>query len=58
MKTASWVIVSLETGKPVMETFSLKTARRVNTEKYRVVPILEWLVDLNRRIREGGEASV
>lgn len=46
-KTASWVIVSLETGKAIFETFEEKTAKRINLKKYKVVPILEYLQSLN-----------
>ena len=51
--TTSWVIVSRETGAAVFETFYRSTADKVNTAKYAVVPIGEYLVDLNRRIKEG-----
>ena len=47
---ASWVIVDKNTGKPVMETFERKTAEAVNTERYRAVPILDHLRNLNREI--------
>lgn len=47
MKTASWVIVSKETGKAVMETFNQKLAEHVNTDKYQAIPILKYLVSLN-----------
>ncbi len=49
--TASWVIVSKATGKPVMETFKRSTMERVNTERYRVVPIMEWLQEFNRSVK-------
>ena len=51
-QSASWVVVEIATGKAIFETFSLKTANRVNMNKYRVVPILEYLVTLNRQIKE------
>lgn len=44
--SASWVIVSKATGKAVLETFSSDVAQAINLEKYRVVPILDWLVSL------------
>jgi hypothetical protein len=49
MKTASWVIVSRQTGKAVLETFSEELAMAVNLHRYQVVPILEWLQSLNRK---------
>ena len=46
-KPASWVIVELATGKPVAETFLEKVALAINTERYKAVPILDWLAGLN-----------
>ena len=51
--TTSWVITNKATGEVIMETFSEKTAKAVNTEKYVVTPILEHLVGLSRSIKEG-----
>lgn len=47
--TASWVIVSKETGKAVLETFSESVADRVNRDAYHVVPILNYLQGLNKK---------
>ena len=49
MKTASWVIREKDTHKVVCETFSAKLVAALNTDKYEAVPILEYLVSLNRR---------
>jgi hypothetical protein len=49
MKTASWVIVDKATGKAIAETFRANVAAAVNTDKYRAVPILEYLVSINGR---------
>lgn len=51
-RTASWVIVHAETGQPIIETFSRQFAASVNRAVYRVVPIGEWLAEVNRRARE------
>ena len=48
MKTASWVIVNKETGQSVFETFDARKVAALNTEKYKAVPILEWLQHLSR----------
>lgn len=53
MKTSSWVIVSLETGKGVMETWNPKCVEHVNKAKYKAVPVYEYLCDLNLKIKEG-----
>lgn len=48
MKTASWVIVDIATGEAVMETYSARVVQILNTDKYKAVPILEWLQSINR----------
>jgi hypothetical protein len=52
MKTASWVIVEKSKGKAVLETFNELLASRVNAEKYRAVPILEYLQNFNKGIKK------
>lgn len=48
-KTASWVIVELDKGKAVFETFNETLAtKHLNTAKFKAVPILEWLQSLNK----------
>lgn len=56
MKTASWVIKEKATGAVLFETFDKKTDDALNTEKYEAVPILDYLADLNRRIKAGETA--
>lgn len=56
MKTASWVIVNIATGEPVMETYSECMVQILNTDEYKAVPILEWLQSINRAIRAGEQA--
>lgn len=46
--SASWVIVELSTGQTVFETFNKSLADKVNLNKYKVVPILEYLQSLNK----------
>lgn len=48
MKTTSWVIVNKETGAALFETFDALKVAALNTDKYKAVPILEWLQHLNR----------
>ena len=52
-KTVSWVFVDLETGEGVYEAYSASVAAKVNTKRYKAVPILEYLQNLNRRIKAG-----
>jgi hypothetical protein len=51
MRTASWVIVDKATGRAVFETFRASIADKVNTTRYEVVPILEWLHRVNAAAR-------
>lgn len=48
----SWVIVSRETGKAVFETYSRKTAERINQEKYEVLTAYQWLIRFNQTVRQ------
>ncbi len=50
MKTASWVIIEIATEKVIFETFNESLVKKINTEKYRVVPILEYLQSLNKSL--------
>ena len=47
MIDASWVIVSLSTGKAVLETYDFEMCQFINLSAYRVVPIGAWLASLN-----------
>lgn len=51
VKVASWIIRHKETGKVVCETFEPRTVAALNTAKYEAVPILQYLVELNRTVR-------
>ena len=55
MKTASWVIVNLETDEALFETFDSAKVTALNTVKYKAVPILEWLQHLNRKYKNQSE---
>lgn len=50
MRTASWVIKELGTGKVIMETYDRKKVDALNTTRYQAVPIHEHLVGLNRKL--------
>lgn len=45
--TSSWVIVSKETGKAVFETYQQTVAEKVNTDRYTVMPVMQYLQNLN-----------
>ncbi|AGR48009.1 hypothetical protein PHIM7_289 [Sinorhizobium phage phiM7] len=46
---ASWVLRNKETKEVICETFDHYKVKRLNTEKYEAVPILEYLQSLNRK---------
>jgi hypothetical protein len=47
MLTGSWVIVSRETGKAVLETFQQSVAQKINAARYEVLTAHQWLVRIN-----------
>lgn len=49
----SWIIVSRETGKPVVETWHETTAQKINTTKYQVFTAYGYLCQLNSQIKAG-----
>ena len=50
---ASWVLIRLADNKAVAETWDYRKVVALNTEKYKAVPIGEYLTDINRRIKNG-----
>jgi len=48
-KTYSWVIVHIETGEVILETYNKELISCFRPEKFKVIPILEWLQSLNKR---------
>lgn len=46
---ASWVIIEKSSGKAVRETFTKKVADAINKDKYKAVPIQEYLGGLNTK---------
>ena len=47
----SWIICDKETGAAVFETFSRRTAERVNQTKYSVETAAQYLARFNRSVR-------
>jgi len=50
--SGSWVVVSRETGQPVLETFDAGTAGKVNQEKYEVLTAQQWLGRFNKQVAD------
>ena len=46
-RPASWVIVNKHTNKAVFETYQESTIHKLNTSKYKAIPILNYLQSLN-----------
>ena len=55
--TPSWVIVREATGEAVLETYNARVAFAINKEKYRVVPILEYLEGINAEIKSANNST-
>lgn len=49
--SASWVVIDKKTGKALFETFTCELCQSINTSEYKVIPIMEYLQDLNRKIK-------
>lgn len=55
-KTASWVIVDKNNNEALFETYDKNKVDALNTERYKAVPILEYLQGLNKN-NKGGQPS-
>lgn len=53
-KNASWVIVNKETKQAVFETYQKSLCDKINTQKYTVIPIAEYLHSLNHKMTVQG----
>lgn len=47
----SWAIISLDTEEAVLETWDSNVVEKLNTEKYKAIPILLYLQNLKREIK-------
>lgn len=56
MRSSSWVISEIATGKIIAETFDQAKVNALNISKYKAVPILEHLSSLTN-IGTGGVLS-
>jgi len=52
-KPGSWVIVRLADNKSIIEIFNPDLLPMVNAVKYKVMPIYDYLANLNRSIKQG-----
>lgn len=49
--SASWVIINRESGAVICEVFNKKCRDMLMTDKYKAVPILEYLVEFNANVK-------
>lgn len=54
--STSWVIIRRQDEAVIFETFSRSIAQRINLKAYKVVPILDYLHSLNKRIKESTQS--
>ena len=45
----SWAIINKQTKEVVLETWQKSVTQKVNTEKYKVLSIKEWLSSLSNK---------
>lgn len=50
--TASWIIVNKQTNKAVIEMYDFELVKKINTLKYKAVPILEYLQNFNEKVKQ------
>lgn len=50
--TTSWIIIRLADEKVIAETYNPAVVEALNADKYKTVPILEYLQNLNRDLRD------
>lgn len=51
-KTASWVIVSKQSKKAVLEVFDYHLVQKINTRQYEAIPILKYLQTFNKEVKQ------
>lgn len=47
----SWIVVSRETGKAVIETYQRSVALKINQAKYEVLTAMQYLVRFNKQVK-------
>lgn len=47
--SGSWIVIDRISNTAVYEVFSRRVADKINTEKYRLEPVLTYLASLNHR---------
>lgn len=52
IRAHSWIIVNRSTGEAILETFSEKVTKAINTKKYQVMTAYDYLCQLNKRIKD------
>lgn len=53
----SWIVISRETGKPILEIYTRDIAERINQEKYEVLTAYQWLIRFNRAVKAGEQTN-
>lgn len=51
----SWIIINKATGTAICELFHPANVARINADKYRAVPVLEYLYKLNNDIKSANQ---
>ena len=48
----SWVIVNKATNETICELWNIETVYYINTEKYKAIPVREYLENLNKQVKQ------
>lgn len=52
IRAHSWIIVNRSTGEAILETFSEKVTKAINTKKYQVMTAYDYLCKQNMKQQE------
>lgn len=52
MANASWILRDKVTKVVICETFDPQAVERLNTAKYEALPILDYLIEFNKSLKE------
>ena len=48
----SWVIVNKATNETIFELWNIETVYYINAEKYKAIPVREYLENLNKQVKQ------
>jgi hypothetical protein len=52
IRSNSWIVVNRKTGEAILETWSEKVTKAINTKKYQVLTAYDYLCGINNKQQE------